>query len=126
MESWELNLVRFEFLSRVATEGALPASFSKECYEDVLAFKSRLLAAHQKRTKLDGIEDDPDHLGLTLISISKQGVPEDRFVEVTDDYLRLVERTAVSGVPTGCVRGVGFVWVCLGDHFRSRRLPWVF
>jgi hypothetical protein len=25
----------------------------------------------------------PDHLGLTLISISKQGVPEDRFVEVT-------------------------------------------
>lgn len=83
MESWELNLVRFEFLSRVATEGALPASFSKECYEDVLAFKSRLLAAHQKRTKLDGIEDAPDHLGLTLINISKQGVPEDRFVEVT-------------------------------------------
>jgi hypothetical protein len=82
-ETWELNLVRFEFLSRVATEGALPASFSKECYEDVLAFKSRLLAAHQKRKELDGIEDDSEHLGLTLISISKQGVPEDRFVEVT-------------------------------------------
>jgi len=82
-ETWELNLVRFEFLSRVATEGALPASFSKECYEDVLAFKSRLLAAHQKRQELDGIEEDPEHLGLTLINISKQGVPADRFVEVT-------------------------------------------
>jgi hypothetical protein len=46
IESWELNLVRFEFLSRVATEGALPASFSKECYEDVLAFKSRLTWLH--------------------------------------------------------------------------------
>lgn len=82
-ETWELNLVRFEFLSRVATEGALPASFSKECYEDVLAFKSRLLAAHQKRQELDGIEDVSEHLGLTLFSISKQGVPDYRFVEVT-------------------------------------------
>lgn len=82
-ETWELNLVRFEFLSRVATEGALPASFSKECYEDVLALKSKLLAAHQRRQDLDGVKEDPNHLGLTLISISKQGVPEDRFVEVS-------------------------------------------
>ncbi|NOU36259.1 MAG: hypothetical protein HOO88_05775 [Kiritimatiellaceae bacterium] len=42
--SLELNLVRFEFLSRVASEGALPTSFSKECYEDIQAFKSRLIA----------------------------------------------------------------------------------
>lgn len=38
-----LHLTRYEFLSRVA-DGALPSSFSKECYEDMLAFKSRLLA----------------------------------------------------------------------------------
>ena len=82
-ETWELNLVRFEFLSRVATEGALPASFSKECYEDVLALKSKLLAAHQRRQDMDEVEEDPDHLGLKLITVTQQGMPEDRFVEVT-------------------------------------------
>lgn len=37
-----LNLTRYEYLCRVA-EGALPNSFSSECYEDILAFKTRLL-----------------------------------------------------------------------------------
>ena len=37
-----LNLIKYEFLSRVA-EGALPTSFSRECYEDLLSFKTRLL-----------------------------------------------------------------------------------
>jgi hypothetical protein len=78
----ELNLVRYEFLSRVATEGALPASFSKECYEDILAFKARLLAAHDLRRKREGFEQDTEQLGLRLISISQQGLPEDDFVEV--------------------------------------------
>lgn len=41
--SYPLHLTRYEFLMRVA-EGALPNSFSKECNEDVLAFKSRLLS----------------------------------------------------------------------------------
>ena len=39
-----LHLTRFEFLTRVAA-GALPSSFSRECYEDVLAFKSRVMSA---------------------------------------------------------------------------------
>ena len=82
-ETWELNLVRFEFLSRVATEGALPASFSKECYEDVLALKSKLLAAHEQRQIIDGSEEYHDHLQLTLIGISQQGVPEYHTVEIT-------------------------------------------
>lgn len=81
-EPLELNLVRYEFLSRVATEGALPASFSKECYEDMLAFKSRLLAAHERRRKADGLAPDPSQLALRIINISEQGLPEDRFVEV--------------------------------------------
>lgn len=81
-ETIELNLVRYEFLSRVATEGALPASFSKECYEDILAFKARLLAAHDLRQKRDGFEQDEGQLGLRLINISQHGLPEDDFVEV--------------------------------------------
>lgn len=40
---FELYLMRYEFLSRVA-QGALPSSFSKECNEDVLAFKSQVLS----------------------------------------------------------------------------------
>jgi DNA polymerase III delta prime subunit len=38
-----LTLTRFEFLRRVA-DGALPASFSRECSEDIRALKRRLLA----------------------------------------------------------------------------------
>lgn len=41
--SLPLHLVRFEFLTRVAN-GALPSSFSKECYEDVIAFKTKVLS----------------------------------------------------------------------------------
>jgi hypothetical protein len=79
-ESLELNLVRYEFLSRVAIEGALPASFSKECYEDTLAFKSRLLAGYERRRKEEGgPETSP---GLRLLNVSQQGLPEDRYVEV--------------------------------------------
>ena len=48
-----LNLTRYEFLSRVA-EGALPGSFSRECYEDMLAFKSRLLACLTERRRREG------------------------------------------------------------------------
>jgi hypothetical protein len=55
----ELNLVRFEFLSRVASEGALPTSFSKECYEDIQAFKSRLIAKYNDlQRNEDDFEDD--------------------------------------------------------------------
>jgi hypothetical protein len=80
--SLELNLIRYEFLSRIATEGALPASFSKECYEDLLAFKTRLLAAHQKRRESEGIVDADHGLGLRILNVSPQGLPEDRFVEI--------------------------------------------
>jgi len=80
-EELELNLVRFEFLSRIAIEGALPASFSKECYEDILAFKSRLLSAHYRRREAE----DPasgESLGVRVLNVSTKGLPEDRFVEV--------------------------------------------
>ncbi|WP_415909188.1 hypothetical protein [Oleiharenicola sp. Vm1] len=44
--SYRLDLMRFEFLIRVA-EGALPNSFSRECYEDVINFKGLLLGRVQ-------------------------------------------------------------------------------
>lgn len=79
VESLELNLVRYEFLSRVALDGALPSSFSKECYEDVLAFKSRLLMAHKRRQPPEVVGP---RLDLKLLSLSDNGAPEERFVEV--------------------------------------------
>lgn len=47
---FKLYLRRFEFLIRVA-RGALPSSFSKECYEDVIAFKTKVLGQYFKLTK---------------------------------------------------------------------------
>jgi hypothetical protein len=52
-----LTLTRFQFLSRVS-DGVLPGSFSKECHEDILAFKARLLAASRNRRAQLGIEED--------------------------------------------------------------------
>jgi hypothetical protein len=80
-ENFNLNLVRYEFLSRVAQDGALPASFSKECYEDILAFKSQLIAAHTRRQEGEG-ELMTTNLDLKLIALSDRGMAEDYFVEV--------------------------------------------
>lgn len=74
-----LNLTRYEFLSRVA-EGALPSSFSKECYEDTLAFKSRILARVAERRKNDG--DMADALTFRLLSLDDNGNPVENSVEV--------------------------------------------
>jgi hypothetical protein len=74
-----LNLTRYEFLSRVA-EGALPSSFSKECYEDTLAFKSRILASLAERRKRDG--DIADTLTFRLLSLDDNGNPIENAVEV--------------------------------------------
>jgi hypothetical protein len=43
----QLTLTRFEFILRVA-DGALPSSFSKECFEDITSFKTQLLAFKAK------------------------------------------------------------------------------
>ena len=77
-----MTLVRYEFLSRVATEGALPSSFSKECYEDVLSFKSHLLSAASERLGASGAVESDHHVEVRILSLSEQGLPEERFVEV--------------------------------------------
>lgn len=55
---FDLTPIRHEFLSRAA-DGALPASFSNECLEDLLAFKAKLLRKAEVVRK-DGHADDDD------------------------------------------------------------------
>lgn len=78
---FNLTLIRYEFLSRIAIEGALPASFSKECYEDLLAFKSQLVAGYTKR---QAKEEAPtgSAISLTLLSLTELGTPDPRAVEI--------------------------------------------
>src|SRR5205823_5608984 len=78
---FSLNLIRYEFLSRIASEGALPASFSKECYEDLLAFKSRLIAAYSKRQAADHTSSTST-IGLNVLTLTEYGMPDPKFVEI--------------------------------------------
>lgn len=65
---FDLTPIRYEFLARVA-EGVLPASFSNECLEDLLAFKAKLLRKAET-VRRDAVADDDevggDDSGMTL------------------------------------------------------------
>ncbi len=74
----DLNLVRYEFLMRVAG-GALPGSFSKECHEDILAFKSTLLSA-LARSRPNKVETTD--LSFRILSLNSVGEPVDDVIEV--------------------------------------------
>jgi len=78
---FNLTLIRYEFLSRIALEGALPASFSKECYEDLLAFKSQLIAAYMKRQSRESVPT-ASTISLNLLALTERGMPEQKSVEV--------------------------------------------
>ncbi|ABM94147.1 hypothetical protein [Methylibium petroleiphilum] len=78
---FDLTPVRFEFICRVA-EGALPSSFSNECYEDLLAFKVRLLrkAEHVRQQQMTEHDSEPGEptadageLQLAFIEIEENG-----------------------------------------------------
>lgn len=79
---FRLNLTRYEFLSRVA-EGALPNSFSKECYEDVLSFKSQIMTAIEEQRRTEDIEPDPSMLTFQLLSLNDYGDLDEEVVEIT-------------------------------------------
>ena len=87
--SFDLTPIRFEFLSRVA-EGALPASFSNECLEDLLAFKAKLLRkAEVVRHEILSNDDeegggDSSALTLNFIDIDQGGRGSARPVTVRD------------------------------------------
>lgn len=66
--SLPLNLRRYEYLVRIS-EGALPNSFSRECYEDLMAFKTELLRQLAAQRREEQAEDDEaDRLTLSLIT----------------------------------------------------------
>ncbi len=68
-----LNVLRYEFLSRVA-EGAMPSSFSRECYEDILSFKSRLLREWLQMRRSYGEEaESVDEMQLKLLELDHRG-----------------------------------------------------
>lgn len=67
--NFSLTLTRYEYLSRVA-EGALPSSFSKECFEDLMAFKSRLMRELAKRPTDAG---DGGELVFKVLTVDQGG-----------------------------------------------------
>lgn len=77
--SFNLSPIRFEFMCRVS-EGALPASFSNECLEDMLAFKAKLLRKAELLRKRRGENDGDSEPGsedgaltLNFIEIEQNG-----------------------------------------------------
>lgn len=77
-----LTLLRYEFLRRVA-DGALPSSFSLECYEDFLAFKANILQAVQRRRQVAGeVEAVSDDLVLRFLRVGPDGRANPEPVEV--------------------------------------------
>lgn len=65
--AFDLTPIRHEFLARVA-DGALPASFSNECLEDLLAFKAKLLRKAEivRSAGFAGDDDEPGGETTTL------------------------------------------------------------
>lgn len=76
--SLRLTLTRFEYLSRVA-EGAMPTSFSKECFEDLMAFKSLLMQELQKRNT--GHERSGE-VSFTILEVDVSGSAKDKQIGV--------------------------------------------
>lgn len=72
IESLGLQLTHFEYLMRVAN-GSLPNSFSRQCYEDFLDFKLRLI---EKLDLLNGSEPDSREVSLHAITVDDNGRPQ--------------------------------------------------
>jgi hypothetical protein len=75
-----LTLTRYEYLSRVA-EGGLPSSFSQECYEDVLAFKTQVFKQLAIRQSLED-ETDDEAMSIRLLEVSDTGIASKLSFEV--------------------------------------------
>jgi hypothetical protein len=79
---FNLTLTRYEYLSRVA-EGALPSSFSQECYEDVLAFKTQVFKQLAVRQFLDDEDEDGEEaMNIRLLEVNSAGIASERTLEV--------------------------------------------
>jgi hypothetical protein len=76
--TFQLTLTRYEYLSRVA-EGAMPNSFSKECFEDVMAFKSRLMRVLEMR---DFGQTDTGEVEFRVIGVDASGIAREERIGV--------------------------------------------
>lgn len=69
VDSLTLQLTHFEYLLRVAC-GSLPASFSRQCNEDFLDFKLRLI---KRLDDLIGEEPSSDEVSLQALTVDEHG-----------------------------------------------------
>jgi hypothetical protein len=69
VDSVDLQLTHFEYLMRVAS-GSLPASFSRQCNEDFLDFKLRLIS---RLDELIGETASTDEVSLQALTVDERG-----------------------------------------------------
>ena len=69
VDSLNLQLTHFEYLVRVAS-GSLPASFSRQCNEDFLDFKLRLIS---RLEELIGETPSSDEVNLQALTVDEKG-----------------------------------------------------
>ena len=69
VDSLSLQLTHFEYLVRVAN-GSLPASFSRQCNEDFLDFKLRLIS---RLDELIGETPSTDEVNLQALTVDERG-----------------------------------------------------
>jgi hypothetical protein len=75
---FQLTLTRYEYLSRVA-EGAMPNSFSKECFEDVMAFKGRLM---RELTRRESDVQQACEIVFRVLDVDASGAPKEERIGV--------------------------------------------
>jgi hypothetical protein len=69
VDSLTLQLTHFEYLVRVAS-GSLPASFSRQCNEDFLDFKLRLI---KRLDELIGETPSGDEVNVQALTVDEKG-----------------------------------------------------
>ena len=79
IDSLELQVTHFEYLMRVA-RGSLPASFSRQCYEDFLDFKLRVI---ERLDRLIGAEPLPGEVSLQAVTVDERGRPQAENIRIT-------------------------------------------
>jgi len=75
----EMQVTHFEYLMRVA-RGSLPASFSRQCYEDFLDFKLRLI---ERLSQLIGEEPLQGEVSLRAVTVDERGRPQAENIRIT-------------------------------------------
>jgi len=72
IDELELYITHFEYLMRVAN-GSLPASFSRQCYQDFLDFKLRAI---KRLERVIGDEPGKDEVRVKIVKVDERGRPQ--------------------------------------------------